>query len=147
MNIQRFAQKAVVVNGNDEILLIRYGSSIYFDDKLTGRYALPGGKVGFGESVDESLIKEIQEETGIICIPGRPLHVWNWEYQKGEDLIQINAVMRECDYESGTIRSFTQEHETTIDQVQWIHKDSILDLPFVEDELPGIHLYLQPLIT
>lgn len=47
--------KAVIVNSNNEILLCRTANN----------YHLPGGHLEEGETVNECLVREIKEETGI----------------------------------------------------------------------------------
>ena len=87
-----------------------------------------------GESPDQSIISEVLQEAGVVCKPGRPVNVWNWEYQKGEDKVQINAVSRVCWYESGEPKGKTKDLESTIEDIMWIDKDNVLDLEIVVDE-------------
>jgi mutator protein MutT len=142
MNIQKFAQKGLVVNKNDEFLFIRYAESKFLPDKLNGKWAIPGGKIDMGETPDESIIKEVQEETGVVCRPLDPIYVWNWEYERGEDRVQINAVMRLCEYVEGELLVTKKENELTISEVKWVPRNEVLGLDIVADELVGIEKYL-----
>ncbi len=143
MEIQRFAQKGIVVNNKNEILLIRYANSKFLSEKLNGKYALPGGKIEFGETPDESIVNEIRQETGVTCKPGMPIHIWNWEYKKENDSIQINAITRICKYESGEPNSKpSEEKELTIDGTYWIPLEKLLEIDIVVDEKPSIDLLL-----
>lgn len=142
MNIQCFAQKGIVVNDKDEILMIKYLDSKYQSEKVAGKYALPGGRIELGETPDQSIIREVEEETGVICKPDIPIYCWNWEYKKGDDLVQINAVARVCKYISGELIKEKDEGESKIEGSYWIHKDKILDLDIVVDELPALKLFL-----
>jgi 8-oxo-dGTP diphosphatase len=57
----------IVVEG--KILLVR--------QRRTGRpyYLLPGGGVDAGETIGEALRREVLEETGLECVPVRPLFI------------------------------------------------------------------------
>lgn len=144
MNKQCFAQKGIVLNKQREILLIQYSESKHLPGKLNGKYALPGGKIEIGEKPDESIISEVKDETGILCIPGIPFYTWNWEYEKENDVIQINAIMRVCKYESGKPNlTVKQENELKIVQAVWIPLEKVLDLNLVSDEKAGIEFFLK----
>lgn len=141
-----FAQKGFVMNNRRDVLFIKYANSQFLPSKLNGKYALPGGKIEMGETPDESIIKEVQEETGIICKPEEPFYIFNWEYDKGGDHVQINAVIRACQYVSGEPLVVTkQEKELDIVEVAWVPWDKITDLDIVHDEATGIRLYLNKL--
>lgn len=142
MWIQRFAQKGVVING-DKILVIRYGSGKYQNAKLAGKFAVPGGKVEMGQTVDESILVEIMEETGVTCLPGLPVYCWNWEYKKDQDVVQINAVMRVCKYVRGKLIQRREDKESTIVEVRWVGIDELRKLDWVFDEKPGVDLFLE----
>ena len=47
-----------------KVLLIRRGK-----EPLRGRWVVPGGTVEVGETLEEALVREIQEETGLIVRP------------------------------------------------------------------------------
>ncbi|MEA1929852.1 MAG: NUDIX hydrolase [Patescibacteria group bacterium] len=143
MDKQFFAQKGLVVNDRGEVLMLKYAEAHFQPSKLNGKWALPGGKIDAGETPKESLVREVQEETGVACDPLRPLYVWNWEYKKGDDNIQINTVMFLCKYISGTpITKQRKEKELSIEKVSWIPASEIKNLATVEDELPGIEIFL-----
>ncbi len=50
----------ICTDGSFEVLLIERGSPPF-----KGCWALPGGFIGMDESLDESIIRELKEETGI----------------------------------------------------------------------------------
>ena len=55
---------AVVVD-DDRLLLIRRGHG-----PAAGKWSLPGGRVEFGETMAEALVREVHEETGLDVVVG-----------------------------------------------------------------------------
>ncbi|MFG3420585.1 NUDIX domain-containing protein [Micromonospora sp. NPDC048063] len=63
--------KAIIRDG-DNVLVLRYV------DRRMGLgvwYSLPGGRQEFGETLEETLVRECQEEIGVEVVPGRLLFV------------------------------------------------------------------------
>jgi len=57
----RVAVRAIIVNEKGQILILKRSDNQF----QAGRWCLPGGKVDFGESAEEALIKEVAEETAL----------------------------------------------------------------------------------
>jgi 8-oxo-dGTP diphosphatase len=51
---------AIVLDGMDRLLLVERGK-----DPYRGRFALPGGFVEYGETVEHAVVRELEEETGL----------------------------------------------------------------------------------
>jgi 8-oxo-dGTP diphosphatase len=51
---------AVIRNPNGDVLLVRRGRA-----PRLGEWSIPGGKIEWGESVENALIREVREETGL----------------------------------------------------------------------------------
>lgn len=142
MWIQRFAQKGLVYK-DECLLMIKFKSGKYLNDLLTDRWALPGGKMEQGESLDSSLIEEIRSETSILVKPGMPIDIWTWEYQKDVDVVQINTVSRLCQYVGGSLSGEKVETETVISECQWVPLNECLALKLVEDTRPTIEKFIK----
>ena len=67
---QRVAAYAVIVRGG-EILLSRLAPGISAEEQWT----LPGGGIEFGEHPGDAVVREVHEETGLVCELGRPIWV------------------------------------------------------------------------
>jgi len=62
----RYSNPKITVDGliiqNDEIVLIKRGNDPFKDS-----WALPGGFVEYGEKTEQAIVREVLEETGLIC--------------------------------------------------------------------------------
>jgi 8-oxo-dGTP diphosphatase len=88
---------AVVVH-EGRVLLIRRGK-----EPLRGRWVVPGGTVEVGETLHEALVREIQEETGLVVRPREIVAVFDRiERDGGEVRYHYVIIDYLCDYVSGT---------------------------------------------
>jgi 8-oxo-dGTP diphosphatase len=62
----------VIVSDDEEVVLIRRGSEPY-----QGQWALPGGFVEVGETVEEAAVREAAEETGLAVEVARLVGVYS----------------------------------------------------------------------
>jgi 8-oxo-dGTP diphosphatase len=51
---------AIIEFSNNKILLVKRGTVVF-----KGFWALPGGRVDAGETVEEAVVREVEEETGL----------------------------------------------------------------------------------
>jgi ADP-ribose pyrophosphatase YjhB (NUDIX family) len=114
------AASAAVSNENNEILMQRRA-----DNDL---WALPGGTMDLGESIGQTAVREVREETGldveitgIVGIYSDPRHII--EYSDGEIRQQFNICFS-ARLLGGTLRASNESTE-----VAWITPQSLEELP------------------
>jgi mutator protein MutT len=62
---------AVVIDG-DRVLLVRRGQ-----EPLLGQWSIPGGAVELGETLEQAIIREVMEETGLTIVPAAMLKTFD----------------------------------------------------------------------
>jgi 8-oxo-dGTP diphosphatase len=60
---------AVVIDGT-KVLLVRRGN-----EPLKGEWSLPGGAVELGETLQQGVVREVLEETGLVVVPAGIIEV------------------------------------------------------------------------
>jgi 8-oxo-dGTP diphosphatase len=104
-------------NGGQQVLLaIRHAPGV---PGLDGRWELPGGKIEFGETPDQALVREIREEIAAEIEPLRLLpylHTNIWEYE--HSISHVVLAGYECQMKAGTELTETNE-------VRWFDLDTI----------------------
>lgn len=91
---------AVLVH-EGRVLLIRRGK-----EPLRGRWVVPGGTVEVGETLEDALVREILEETGLVVRPREVVAVFDRIERDGEG-VRYHYVIIDylCEYVSGTPRA------------------------------------------
>lgn len=90
-----------VVLLDGRVLLVRRGK-----EPLHGRWVIPGGTVELGETLEEALVREVEEETGLVVRPREVLLVFD-RIQRDQGRVQYHYVIIDylCEYVSGTPRA------------------------------------------
>lgn len=83
------------------VLLIRRGK-----EPLRGRWVVPGGTVELGETLEQALVREMDEETGLLVAPGEVLTVFDRIMQEA-GTVRYHYVIVDylCSYVSGEARA------------------------------------------
>lgn len=83
------------------VLLIKRGK-----EPLRGRWVVPGGTVEAGETLEEALVREIQEETGLSVRPREIVTVFDRIHHE-DGCVRYHYVIIDylCDYVSGSLRA------------------------------------------
>lgn len=77
-------------------------------------WELPGGRMEFGETAEDTIVREIFEETGLEIQPIRVLDTWNNIHLD----YQITGITYLCSLQDGEVR-LSKEH----DKFTWIKAD------------------------
>ena len=98
-------------------------------------FAFPGGHIEEGESLVESVIREIYEETGLTIAAPKLVAVKDWEPDDGGRYIVFCYKATEF---TGQLRS-SEEGE-----VSWVEKDQLAKLDLSYDMLPLLEVMEDP---
>ena len=129
------ATKAFIVH-NGKVLILRESSN-YQDGTNAGRFDIVGGRLTPGERFDESLVREIKEETGLAVRLGRPFFCNEWRPVVRGEQWQVVGTFFECFADSGSVvlSGDHQEH-------QWIDPKDYMKYPLIENLHPAFEAYL-----
>jgi ADP-ribose pyrophosphatase YjhB (NUDIX family) len=123
------AVSAVVENDEGRILLIRRSDN--------GNWALPGGALDVGESLVQAVIREVEEETGVICevrgvvgIYSDPRHVIL--YTSNDEVRQEFSVLFVGRNVGGRIR--TSDEST---RVEWVSRGDAVNITPMDQSMRG----------
>jgi 8-oxo-dGTP diphosphatase len=98
--------------GRVEVALISVGEQ--------GRWQLPKGLVGRGESPEEAALREVREETGLACRIVAPLEtVEYWYFSKGvRERVRFHKHVHFflMSYEAGDVR----DHDDEVNEARWV---------------------------
>ncbi len=130
------AMKAFVVH-DGKVLVLRE-STKYADGTNAAKYDIVGGRVQPGQAFDESLRREIREETGLEVTMGRPFYVGEWRpVIKGEPT-QIIATFFECQADTSAVR-LSDDH----DDYQWIDPKDYKKYNIIPNLCPAFEAFKQ----
>lgn len=91
------AAKAIVRRPDGKVLLIRRPDDATSD---AGLWDLPGGKMDHGETVEEVLVREVREETGLDVSPGPVVHISYFE----KEPFWVTCITLACETDGGAVR-------------------------------------------
>jgi 8-oxo-dGTP diphosphatase len=112
---------AVLRNEKDEFLLLRRSENSHSNP---GKWDLPGGKLIRGELLEEAVVREVWEETGISIVPGEIAGYATFELPEKKVIALV--------YDGGYIIADVKLSHEHIESV-WNSLDSILDMNALPD--------------
>lgn len=137
MGVKQFtATKAFIVYDN-KILILRE-SPRYKEGTNHGKFDVVGGRVKPGERFDESLLREIKEETGLDVKIGRPFFVGEWRPVVNGEQWQIIGTFFECAADSNNV-VLSKDHGEFL----WIKPEDHKKHNLIENLVPAFEAYLE----
>jgi 8-oxo-dGTP diphosphatase len=123
---QRIAAYGLCVDGSERILLARAAPSL----TLRGRWFLPGGGVQHGEHPTASLVRELEEESGLRVVVGPLLDVLSdvRTLPDETELHTVRLIYWVASWE-GTLRP---EVDGTTDAIRWVTTSELAALPLAQ---------------
>ena len=136
MDITLFvAPKAFIVHDGKVLLLQE--SSNYADGTNTGKFDVVGERMKPGQRFDESLLREIKEETGLKVKIGRPFFVNEWRPVVRGEQWQIVGTFFECFAETSEV-VLSKDH----DAYRWFDPKEYKNFNLVDSLIPAFESYL-----
>src|SRR3989304_7237262 len=135
-NIRQFVATKAFINFKGKILILRE-STKYSDGTNSGKYDVVGGRGEPGQRFDESLLREIKEETGLSVKLGKPFYVGEWRPKVRGEQWQIVGTFFECFAKSNKVK-LSEDH----DNYQWINPKNFKKYNLIDNLKPAFESYL-----
>ncbi len=136
MSIKLFVATKAFIDYKGKVLILRE-SDQYQDGTNMGRFSMPGGRIEPGQRFDESLLREVKEETGLDIRIGRPFFVNEWRPVVREEQWQIVGTFFECFAGSKNVE-LSQDH----DAFEWIDPKDYKNCNLVDNLMLVFESYL-----
>ncbi len=120
------ATKAFIVH-QGKVLIVKE-SDDYQDGANHGKYDVPGGRIQPGQRFDESLKREVKEETGLEIKIKQPFFVSEWRPVVNNEQWQIIGIFFECSTENDKV-ILSQDH----DDYLWIEPKEYQNYSLIEN--------------
>lgn len=131
-----FVATKAFISINGKVLILRE-SNKYSDGANTNKYDVVGGRVSPGQRFNESLLREIKEETGLPVSVGRPFFVNEWRPVVRGEQWQIVGTFFDC-------KALTDKVTLSIDHddFQWIEPKEFKKYKLIDNLVPAFESYL-----
>jgi mutator protein MutT len=124
----------VFIRKNDEVLLVRRSR-----DPGKGKWAIPGGRLRFGEKIRDAAIREIEEETGLKIEITKLMDVVDVFIRDSKGRIKEHFVI--IDFEGRVIGGELRASSDAL-EARWVDKSSIHKYELTESTAKFLQKYL-----
>jgi 8-oxo-dGTP diphosphatase len=109
-------------------LIVHKGRFLVLEQKLpaTSFWDLPGGKIHYGESPMNALLREVKEETGLEIDIEEPIGVWYFFRQDTNDQVVCSTFL--CRPDSDKVDSSRNPGTEKIVSYRWVTKEEFMKL-------------------
>jgi 8-oxo-dGTP diphosphatase len=116
-----------VVLREGQVLLVRRGTA-----PSQGLWAIPGGVLELGETLQKAAEREILEETGIIIRAGEPVFICDACHRDDDGRVRYHYVIVDlaADYVSGEVQGADDAMEA-----RWVSSTELCELPVTKTTL------------
>lgn len=129
-----FAQKAFILN-DGKILLVKKSAD---DPSHPNEWEIPGGRIEFGENLEDHIKREVKEEVGLDIEPLNPIAMWTWIMHRGDDDIQVVAVGRLCRAISCNTSVENRVEDDYLADIEWVDISKVLNYNLIPDIIPAM---------
>jgi 8-oxo-dGTP diphosphatase len=125
-HIPRVGVGAVVIE-DGRVLLVRRGTQ-----PGRGMWAIPGGLVELGETLQEAAEREILEETGLVIRAGNPFYTFDIIQRDGDGAVEFHYIIVDlrADYVNGVITPGDDAMDA-----RWVAADELEHMPVTSTTL------------
>jgi 8-oxo-dGTP diphosphatase len=117
---------AVIVNEKDEILCALRSQQM----SLPGFWEFPGGKIEAGETPEDALKREIEEELGVKIQVGEQIADVTHEYP--------NVIVRLITYYATIVEKDAVLRATEHEKLEWLGRDELKTLEWAPADIPTV---------
>lgn len=137
MEPRLFIATKAFIEYNGKILVVRE-SGQYKDGSNAGKFDVVGGRLKPGERFDESLLREIKEETGLTVTIGKPFFVNEWHPIVHGEQWQIVGIFFACHADTDAVH-LGDDHDALL----WIDPEDYKTSGVIQNLAPAFEAYLR----
>jgi 8-oxo-dGTP diphosphatase len=121
------AAVGAIVFRSGRVLLVRRGHP-----PSQGLWAIPGGRIELGETLQEAAEREVREETGLTIHARKPVYAFDVVLRDETGRVQFHYVIVDllADYVSGTVQAADDAYEA-----RWVAPNELKELPLNQTTL------------